>query len=81
MLRRVLVAAAVLAACLTVATTAQAAGSFDRDFVRADPSAGAMFRWWWPGAQVSDAELRGELRTIAAAGYKGVEIADVMVSV
>ena len=40
-----------------------------------------MFRWWWPGADVEDAELVAELKAIADAGYKGVEIADVMDSV
>src|SRR4051794_6900192 len=44
-------------------------------------STGAMFRWWWPGAAVDDGELVRELDAIADAGYKGVEIADVMDSV
>lgn len=34
-------------------------------------------RWWWPGATVTDAEIRRELAEIAAAGFGGVEIADV----
>ncbi|MDA0167065.1 glycosyl hydrolase [Solirubrobacter ginsenosidimutans] len=40
-----------------------------------------MFRWWWPGADVDEGELTSEIDQIAAAGYKGVEIADVMDSV
>ena len=40
-----------------------------------------MFRRWWPGADVDEGELASEVDQIAAAGYKGVEIADVMDSV
>jgi hypothetical protein len=52
--------------------------AFVRDFARADSSSGAMFRWWWPGAAVEERELVREIDAIADAGYKGVEIADVM---
>ena len=40
-----------------------------------------MFRWWWPGAAVDPAIIRSQLESVASAGYKGVEIADVKVSV
>ncbi|MBT9386032.1 hypothetical protein KM176_19325 [Pseudooceanicola sp. CBS1P-1] len=42
-----------------------------------DRAAQPRFRWWWPGALVTPQELRRELREIAAAGFGGVEIADV----
>lgn len=51
--------------------------SFGQRFANADPSAGAMFRWWWPGSAVDEDELVAEVDAIADAGYKGVEIADV----
>jgi len=40
-----------------------------------------MFRWWWPGAAVDPAIIRSQLESVASAGHKGVEIADVKVSV
>ncbi len=39
------------------------------------------FRWWWPGADVTETELRREVNEIADAGFGGVEIADVYDSV
>lgn len=39
------------------------------------------FRWWWPGATVTDSEIRREIAEIADAGFGGVEIADVYDSV
>jgi len=54
---------------------------FAHRFTSGDPSTGAMFRWWWPGATVDDAELVKEVKAIAAAGYHGVEISDSMDSV
>jgi hypothetical protein len=47
-------------------------------FEQAPASTGAMFRWWWPSGNVEVSELKDQLRAVAAAGYKGVEIADVM---
>lgn len=40
-----------------------------------------MFRWWWPGAAVDPAIIRFQLESVASAGYKGVEIADVKIGV
>ena len=39
------------------------------------------FRWWWPGADVQEKELRREVNEIADAGFGGVEIADVFDSI
>lgn len=33
-----------------------------------------MVRWWWPGGNVEDSELRRELRILQEAGFGGVEI-------
>ena len=33
-----------------------------------------MIRWWWPGGDVTDGELRREIGIINAAGFGGVEI-------
>ncbi len=52
--------------------------AFTGRFVRADPSAGAMFRYWLPGGTVDEAQVVREIEAIADAGYKGVEIAHVM---
>jgi len=83
MSRRLLAAALAALAVGGTAAPAGASGSdgFERRFERADASSGALFRWWWPGAAVEDAELVREIDAIADAGYKGVEIADVMDSV
>lgn len=76
--RRLTVAALTgLALCVAGPATAYAHGLP----VPAPTSSGAMFRWWWPGADVDEGELASEVDQIAAADYKGVEIADVMDSV
>ncbi len=54
---------------------------WQQDFERGAATTGAMFRWWWPGAAVDAEVLRSQLKSIADAGYKGVEIADVKVGV
>ncbi|WP_370615655.1 glycosyl hydrolase [Mumia qirimensis] len=50
---------------------------FVKDFTSADREHGAMFRWWWPSSVEAGPAVR-QLRQVAAAGYKGVEIAFVM---
>lgn len=51
--------------------------AFVQQFRAADTSHGAMFRWWWTSAIDADVAVQ-QLRQVAAAGYKGVEIAFVM---
>ena len=51
--------------------------AFVQQFGAADTSHGAMFRWWWTSAVDTDVAVQ-QLRQVAAAGYKGVEIAFVM---
>ena len=51
--------------------------SFAQRFAAADATKGAMFRWWWPSS-VEPAAAVAQLEDVAAAGYKGVEIAFVM---
>lgn len=53
------------------------ASAFVRSFAHADTEHGAMFRWWWPSAVDADVAVE-QLRQVAAAGYKGVEIGFVM---
>ncbi|KHL09977.1 UNVERIFIED_CONTAM: hypothetical protein LK11_49565, partial [Mumia flava] len=53
------------------------ASSFVEDFAEADADHGAMVRWWWPSAVDADVAVE-QLREVADAGYKGVEIAFVM---
>ena len=67
---RMLLALSVVFA-LQSATVALADTALDERFARADASTGAMFRWWWPGAQVEDAELVRELEAIDARGLQG----------
>ncbi|MGY0386446.1 glycosyl hydrolase [Nocardioides sp. WG-D5] len=51
--------------------------AFTQQFAAGDARHGAMFRWWWTSAV--DADVAAEqLREVAGAGYKGVEIAFVM---
>ncbi|MCA9773023.1 MAG: hypothetical protein KC466_11490 [Myxococcales bacterium] len=42
----------------------------------ADPprAYGPWVRWWWPGGDVEEAELRREVRALADAGFAGAEI-------
>lgn len=42
----------------------------------ADPSAeyGPWARWWWPGGDVEEAELRREVALLARAGFGGAEV-------
>lgn len=35
---------------------------------------GPFTRWWWPGNDVTEAELKREIEMLAAAGFAGVEI-------
>ncbi len=60
-----------------VARPERPGSAFTQRFEAADASHGAMFRWWWTSAV--DADVAAEqLHEVAAAGYKGVEIAFVM---
>jgi len=42
--------------------------------MRPDRATSSMFRWWIPAGFVDDKEIVAELKAIADAGYKGVEI-------
>ncbi|MCE0536466.1 hypothetical protein LWF15_13185 [Kineosporia rhizophila] len=53
------------------------AHDFVAGFKAADSSYGAMFRWWWPSSVEASTAVE-QLREVAEAGYKGVEIAMVM---
>ncbi|GAA1489789.1 glycosyl hydrolase [Brachybacterium sacelli] len=44
-------------------------------FLRPDPSARPMMRWWWFGPDVESAEIDRELRAMADAGLGGAEVA------
>ena len=46
-------------------------------FARPGRGVQPKFRWWWPHGKVDPAEIRREIDQIAAAGFGGVEIADV----
>ncbi|RMB81391.1 glycosyl hydrolase [Streptomyces shenzhenensis] len=71
------VSAGVAAPGAEASATAKSPDPFVRDFTGARQASGAMFRWWWPSS-VDAATAVGQLRQVAAAGYKGVEIAMVM---
>lgn len=62
----------------TTITTQNFAQSFQAG---TETSMQPRFRWWWPGADVNETELRREVNEIADAGFGGVEIADVFDSV
>lgn len=50
------------------------AGTLEDGFKAPSIEAKPRFRWWWPGAAVSDEELRRELRLMADNGFSGAEI-------
>ncbi|MFC7404238.1 glycosyl hydrolase [Georgenia alba] len=51
------------------------AAALHAGFVRPDPAARPMTRWWWFGPAVERHRLREELDAIADGGYGGVEVA------
>ena len=52
-----------------------AAAAFAIDDFRAPPAAYRPWvRWWWPGDDVEDGELRREVAVLAAAGFGGAEV-------
>jgi alpha-L-rhamnosidase/Glycosyl hydrolase 2 galactose-binding domain-like len=48
--------------------------SIRRQFQSPDKKYGPIARWWWPGNDVSDAELRREIDLLDKAGFGGAEI-------
>lgn len=58
----------------TISLGASTATSVQENF-RAPPNEyKPMLRWWWPGNDVVEKELRREIREMSAAGFGGVEI-------
>jgi hypothetical protein len=45
-----------------------------QQFQRPDTTYRPMVRWWWPGGDVQDAELRREIEELDHAGFGGAEI-------
>ncbi|BBH69425.1 hypothetical protein ACTI_61100 [Actinoplanes sp. OR16] len=79
-MKRFFSAALALALTLPLSTAAHAGGKptrFAADFAAARSETSAMFRWWWPSSVDAGTAVK-QLRQVAAAGYKGVEIAMVM---
>ncbi|WP_433832603.1 glycosyl hydrolase [Actinoplanes sp. CA-015351] len=79
--RRTLAVTCALTVTLSIAAAAQAGthhpSRFVTDFTTARSDYSAMFRWWWPSS-VDATTAVNQLHQVAAAGYKGVEIAMVM---
>jgi hypothetical protein len=78
-----LLAAPALPAGTAAASSAATAGnrSVESRFATPPVSAGARFRWWWPNGHVEPAEIIREVKQVAAAGFGGLEVADVHHSV
>src|SRR5271169_5743100 len=53
---------------------AQSANKIKQDFQNPPKQYRPMVRWWWPGADVSDDEIRREIGLLDAAGFGGAEI-------
>ena len=82
-MRRLLSVALALALTVPLGTAAQAADIHERadthekGGISEKAEYGAMFRWWWPSSVDATTAVK-QLRQVAAAGYRGVEIAMVM---
>ncbi|WP_425840090.1 glycosyl hydrolase [Streptomyces fractus] len=78
-LRTAALASAASALPLGAATGALAEGAASPAPALPAPPASVRpkFRWWWPDARVDTGELAREIRSIADAGFGGVEIAAV----
>ncbi|WP_196221839.1 glycosyl hydrolase [Sphingobium sp. CAP-1] len=50
------------------------AGTLEDGFANPSMEARPRFRWWWPGAAVTDEELRREVKLMADNGFSGGEI-------
>ncbi|BBF69674.1 hypothetical protein SBA_ch1_18740 [Sphingomonas bisphenolicum] len=50
------------------------AGSLEEGFAHPPAEAKPRLRWWWPGAAVSEEELRREVKLMADNGFAGGEI-------
>ncbi len=55
-------------------TSVASAGTTDQDFANPPKSARPWVRWWWPGGDVSDAELKREIDVLDKGGFGGGEI-------
>jgi len=53
---------------------AQPAQNIRQEFQNPSKAYRPMVRWWWPGGDVTDAELRREVRLLDEAGFGGGEI-------
>ena len=63
-----------LTATAMLASLPAMAGSLEDGFAHPSAEAKPRFRWWWPGAAVSDEELRREVKLMADNGFAGGEI-------
>lgn len=70
--RRLLGGACVLALCLL--SLPAFAQTLEQRFETPSKEARPRVRWWWPGAAVSDEELRREVQLLDAQGFGGAEI-------
>jgi len=72
MLRNLLIGTAALA--LVASPSPVGAQSLQQRFATPPKDVRPHVRWWWPGAAVSDEELRREIALLDENGFKGAEI-------
>ena len=68
------IALGILCAVVTIPSAAQTADSIARQFQNPAKQYRPMVRWWWPGNDVTDAELRREVDLLDQANIGGAEI-------
>jgi len=71
--------AILICVCVIIASTAcqllsQDEAAIKNEFRNAAKQYRPMVRWWWPGGDVTDQEIRREIRILDTAGFGGAEI-------
>lgn len=64
----------ILFACGSLIARAQTLDSVQRELINPPKTMRPLVRWWWPGGDVTSAEVRREVRVLDEAGFGGAEI-------
>jgi alpha-L-rhamnosidase len=68
------IAIGILSAVAAIPSSAQTAATVAQQFQNPPKEYRPMVRWWWPGNDVTDAELRREVDLLDGANFGGAEI-------